>query len=96
MWSMVALTGTGHYLFSLVFTTHLDAHEAVIRYMEETEQPATVTPGVITRDEWNSAVDGVLDAYYEPDLDAQFEHDSQMESIGWGTDEDYGYYGEDY
>jgi hypothetical protein len=24
------------------------------------------------------------------------DHDSAMESAGWGTDEDYGYYGEDY
>lgn len=23
------------------------------------------------------------------------DHDSAMESAGWGTDEDYGYYGED-
>ena len=30
---------------------------------------------------------------YEPDLDFGFEHDSAMESVGWGTDEDYGYYG---
>lgn len=34
---------------------------------------------------------------YEPDLDFGFEHDSAMESVGWGTDEDYGYFGgEDY
>lgn len=31
----------------------------------------------------------------EPFMSAQFEHDSAMTSIGWGTDEDYGYYGED-
>jgi hypothetical protein len=24
------------------------------------------------------------------------DHDSAMESAGWGTDEDYGYYGEDF
>jgi hypothetical protein len=24
------------------------------------------------------------------------DHDSAMESAGWGLDEDYGYYGEDY
>jgi len=24
------------------------------------------------------------------------DHDSAMESAGWGTDEDYGYFGEDY
>lgn len=36
----------------------------------------------------------------EPDLDAQYEFDSQMESIGWAVDEAYGggydSYGEDY
>jgi hypothetical protein len=26
----------------------------------------------------------------------QFEHDSSMASVGWGTDEDYGYYGDDF
>lgn len=31
---------------------------------------------------------------YEPDLDFGYEFDSAMESIGWGTDEDYGYYGD--
>lgn len=31
---------------------------------------------------------------YEPDLDFGFEFDSAMESAGWGTDEDYGYYGD--
>ncbi len=32
----------------------------------------------------------------EPDLSAEFEFDSAMESVGWGTDESYGYYGDDY
>jgi hypothetical protein len=31
----------------------------------------------------------------EPDLDFGFEHDSSMASAGWGTDEDYGFYGDD-
>lgn len=31
----------------------------------------------------------------EPEMSMQFEHDSAMTSIGWGTDEDYGYYGDD-
>ena len=30
---------------------------------------------------WNDSMDG--------------DHDSAMESCGWGTDEDYGYYGDD-
>ena len=31
---------------------------------------------------------------YDESMDG--DHDSAMESAGWGTDEDYGYYGEDY
>jgi hypothetical protein len=34
------------------------------------------------------------DDYYDDSMDG--DHDSAMESAGWGTDEDYGYYGEDY
>lgn len=32
---------------------------------------------------------------FEPVLDEQFEFDSAMASAGWGTDEDYGYFGGD-
>jgi hypothetical protein len=31
----------------------------------------------------------------EPILDEQFEFESAMASAGWGTDEDYGYFGGD-
>lgn len=31
----------------------------------------------------------------EPDIDEQFEWESSMASAGWGTDEDYGYFGGD-
>lgn len=31
----------------------------------------------------------------EPDISEQFEIDSALTSAGWGTDEDYGYYGDD-
>lgn len=34
--------------------------------------------------------------YCEPDLDWQFEFDSSMTSAGWGTEEDYGYYGDEF
>ena len=34
------------------------------------------------------------DDYYDDSMDG--DHDSAMESAGWGTDENYGYYGEDY
>jgi hypothetical protein len=39
---------------------------------------------------------GVYDDVTEPPLDFGYEHDSAMASAGWGTDEDYGYYGDDY
>lgn len=32
---------------------------------------------------------------FEPDLDFMTEHDTAMASAGWGTDEDYGYFGGD-
>lgn len=31
----------------------------------------------------------------EPFMDEAFEIDSALASAGWGTDEDYGYYGSD-
>lgn len=34
------------------------------------------------------------DDFYSDSMDG--DHDSAMESAGWGTDEDYGYYGEDF
>jgi hypothetical protein len=34
---------------------------------------------------WNDSYDDSMDG----------DHDSAMESCGWGTDEDYGYYGDD-
>jgi hypothetical protein len=34
------------------------------------------------------------DDFFDESMDG--DHDSAMESAGWGTDEDYGYYGEDY
>lgn len=32
---------------------------------------------------------------FEPDIDFMTEFDSAMASVGWGTDEDYGYFGDD-
>ncbi len=42
--------------------------------------------------------DDYSDFYDEEDYDDSMDgdHDSAMESAGWGTDEDYGYYGDDY
>jgi hypothetical protein len=40
--------------------------------------------------------DGADDFWYdEVDESMDGDHDSAMESAGWGTDEDYGHYGED-
>ena len=38
--------------------------------------------------------DGYADDYYDDSMDGDF--DSAMRDAGFGTDEDYGYYGEDY
>lgn len=38
---------------------------------------------------------GVCSAYDGDADDMDGDHDSAMESVGWGTDEDYGYYGGD-
>lgn len=46
---------------------------------------------------WNDEdVDDMSDEddFYDDSMDG--DHDSAMESAGWGTDEDYGFYGEDY
>jgi hypothetical protein len=42
-------------------------------------------------DDYND--DGDFDDSYDDSMDG--DHDSAMESCGWGTDEDYGYYGDD-
>ena len=55
---------------------------------DETECPACFGP----LDE-----DGECDWCYRQevsdDVGFMYEHDSAMASVGWGTDEDYGYYG---
>lgn len=38
---------------------------------------------------------GEVDWYDDVDDSMDGDHDSAMESCGWGTDEDYGYYGDD-
>jgi hypothetical protein len=47
-------------------------------------------------EDWNDVMEDnmVEEDYYDDSMDG--DHDSAMESAGWGTDEDYGYYGEDY
>lgn len=45
-------------------------------------------------DGWDEEEDDVWDDSYDDSMDGDF--DSAMRDAGWGTDEDYGYYGEDY
>lgn len=49
----------------------------------------------VWEEDYYDAYDAEEEASYfdEPDLDEQFEIDSALTSAGWGTDEDYGYYG---
>ena len=41
-----------------------------------------------------AAYDAAQSYDYDDSMDG--DHDSAMASCGWGTDEDYGYYGDDY
>ncbi len=41
----------------------------------------------------NDDMENGWDDSYDDSMDG--DHDSAMESAGWGTDEDYGYYGDD-
>ena len=45
-------------------------------------------------DGWDEEEDDVWDNSYDDSMDGDF--DSAMRDAGFGTDEDYGYYGEDY
>ena len=51
-----------------------------------------------SHDSDDSNYDDHNDFFDEDDFDDSMDgdHDSAMESAGWGTDEDYGYFGEDY
>jgi len=40
--------------------------------------------------------EGVWDDGYDYDDSMDGDHESALASAGWGTDEDYGYFGEDY
>jgi hypothetical protein len=46
-------------------------------------------------DDYNdfNEMENSADDSYDDSMDG--DHDSAMESVGWGTDEDYGFYGDD-
>lgn len=43
--------------------------------------------------DFHEMVEDSANDFYDDSMDG--DHDSAMESCGWGTDEDYGYYGDD-
>ena len=47
----------------------------------------------INREDVELIADEMMEQEYNDSMDG--DHDSAMASAGWGTDEDYGYYGED-
>jgi hypothetical protein len=49
-------------------------------------------------DDYNDDIENSGELDWENDYDDSMDgdHDSAMTSAGWGTDEDYGYYGDDY
>ncbi|MEL0098593.1 MAG: hypothetical protein VW907_03455 [Opitutae bacterium] len=51
--------------------------------------------GIVDVDDYEEGyADGFEDGYWDDSMDGDF--DSAMRDAGFGTDEDYGYYGEDY
>lgn len=57
-----------------------------------------MNPNYDDYNDFNEMVEDGADDFWYDDGDESMDgdHDSAMESAGWGTDEDYGYYGEDY
>ena len=69
------------------------SYDAFDRFDEMAER--TIYPWI--DDESHDSDDANYDDYndfYDDSMDG--DHDSAMTSCGWGTDEDYGYYGEDF
>lgn len=61
---------------------------------EDMEQESRLFPWIDDNyDDFEDFYDESVDDYYDS-MDG--DHDSAMRSAGWGADEDYGYYGEDY
>ena len=58
-------------------------------WIDDEEQEWDVEDG-----DWDDEEDWDEEYEYDDDMDGDW--DSGMTSAGWGTDEDYGYYGEDY
>jgi len=82
----------------------LDTERFCARILKLNPNPLESEMAQYHDDEWIDVDDGVIDVesfgemieddYYDDSMDGDF--DSAMRDAGFGTDEDYGYYGEDY
>ena len=63
---------------------------------EEMEQERRLYPSIDDEGQEWDVEDGDWDDDEDWDDEMDGDWDSGMESAGWGTDEDYGYYGEDF
>jgi len=86
----------------------LDTERFCARILKMNPNPLENEMAQYHDDEWIDVDDGMIDVesfgemiedfheddYYDDSMDGDF--DSAMRDAGFGTDEDYGYYGEDY
>ena len=86
----------------------LDTERFCARILKMNPNPLENEMAQYHDDEWIDVDDGTIDVesfgemiedfheddYYDDSMDGDF--DSAMRDAGFGTDEDYGYYGEDY
>jgi len=86
----------------------LDTERFCARILKMNPNPLESEMAQYHDDEWIDVDDGMIDVesfgemiedfheddYYDDSMDGDF--DSAMRDAGFGTDEDYGYYGEDY
>ena len=87
---------------------NLDTERFCARILKMNPNPLENEMAQYHDDEWIDVDDGMIDVesfremiedfheddYYDDSMDGDF--DSAMRDAGFGTDEDYGYYGEDY
>lgn len=73
-------------------------HRLEVQFDEMTESELDMATHIFLSDgNLNDAIDAI-DKMRDEDFDDSMDgdHDSAMASCGWGTDEDYGYFGDDY
>ena len=82
------------------YSTYMENHNDFINYNDFEEavdaaQVSLIRERLLDEPDIDFPDEPADDYFDEPDLDFGFEFDSAMASVGWGTDEDYGYYGDD-